>query len=110
MLALAALPLLLWQDYLRSIYRSTSAVGHDQLDRPVMVYLQVLQQTLDRALGADASLLAVLKLGVILCMTVQTAYLLYRREYTSAWWRVALAYALLMFTVHKVVWDEFPGA
>jgi hypothetical protein len=41
---------------------------------------------------------------------VQTTYLLYRREYTSAWWRVALAYALLMFTVHKVVWDGFPGA
>jgi hypothetical protein len=47
---------------------------------------------------------------VIIGLTVQTAYLLYRREYTSAWWRVALAYALLMFTVHKVVWDGFPGA
>ena len=41
---------------------------------------------------------------------MQTAYLLYRREYASPWWRVALAYALLMLTVHKVVWDGYPGA
>jgi len=109
-LAIAALPLLLWQDYLRSIYRSTSAVGHDQLDRPVLVYVQVLQQTLGRVLGDDASLLMAFKLGVIVCLTVQTVYLLYRRQYASPWWRVALAYALLMLTVHKVVWDGYPGA
>jgi hypothetical protein len=109
-LALTALPLLLWQDYLRSIYRSTSVVGHDQLDRPVLVYVRVFQQTLGQVLGDSASLLAVLKLGVIVGLTVQVAYLLYRREYGSPWWRVALAYGLLLLTVHKVVWDGYPGA
>ena len=109
-LALTALPLLLWQDYLRSIYRSTSVVGHDQLDRPVLVYVRVFQQTLSQVLGDSASLLAVLKLGVIVGLTVQVAYLLYRREYGSPWWRVALAYGLLLLTVHKVVWDGYPGA
>lgn len=109
-LALAALPLLLWQDYLRAIYRSTSAVGHDQLDRPVLVYLQVFQQTLGQVLGGRVKLLPAFKLGVIVCLTVQAAYLLYRREYASPWWRVALPYALLMLTVHKVVWDGYPGA
>jgi hypothetical protein len=109
-LALAAVPLLLWQDYLRSIYRSTAAAQPGALDRPVIVYLQVLQQTLGQVFGNDASLLAALKLGVIVCLAVQTAYLLYRREYHSPWWRVALPYALLMLTVHKVVWDGYPGA
>jgi hypothetical protein len=109
-LALTALPLLLWQDYLRSIYRSTSVVGHDQLDRPVLVYVQVFQQTLSHVLGDNGTLLSVLKLGVIVCLTVQVAYLLYRREYGSPWWRVAFAYAILMLTVHKVVWDGYPGA
>jgi hypothetical protein len=109
-LALTALPLLLWQDYLRAIYRSTSVVGHDQLDRPVLVYVRVFQQTLGQVLGDSASLLAVLKLGVIVGLTVQVAYLLYRREYGSPWWRVALAYGLLLLTVHKVVWDGYPGA
>jgi hypothetical protein len=43
-------------------------------------------------------------------LTVQTAYLIYRREWASPWWRVAVPYALLMLTVHKVVWDGYPGA
>jgi hypothetical protein len=109
-LALAALPLLLWQDYLRSIYRSTSAAGQGVLDRPIVVFLQVFQQTLGQVLGHDASLLTAMKLGVIVCLAVQTLYLLYRREYASPWWRVAVPYALLMLTVHKVVWDGYPGA
>ena len=80
-LALAALPLLLWQDYLRSIYRSTIAAGQGVLDRPVVVYLQVFQQTLGQVLGDSASLLTAFKLGVIVCVAVQTLYLVYRREY-----------------------------
>ena len=109
-LALAAIPLFLWQDYLRSIYRSTAAAGQGVLDRPVVVYLQVLQQTAAQLFGNDANLLTALKLGVIVCLAVQTFYLLYRREYASPWWRVAVPYALLMLTVHKVVWDGYPGA
>jgi hypothetical protein len=115
-LALTALPLLLWQDYLRSLYRSTSFVGQGQLDQPFLVYLKVLQQTLGEVLrslrsGADGGwVLATAKLGVIVCLAVQTAYLAYRREYASPWWRVALPYALLMLMVHKVVWDGYPGA
>jgi hypothetical protein len=70
----------------------------------------VFQQTLSHVLGDNGTLLSVLKLGVIVCLTVQVAYLLYRREYGSPWWRVAFAYAILMLTVHKVVWDGYPGA
>jgi len=109
-LALAALPLILWQDYLRAIYRSTSAVGHDQLDLPVIVYLRVLRQTVRQTLGDGSNLLSTFKLGVIVSLTVQTVYLIYRREWASPWWRVAVPYALLMLTVHKVVWDGYPGA
>ncbi len=109
-LALAALPLILWQDYLRAIYRSTSAVGHDQLDLPIIVYWRVLQQTVGQTIGEGGTLLSAFKLGVIVSLTVQTLYLLYRRELASPWWRVALPYALLMLTVHKVVWDGYPGA
>jgi hypothetical protein len=109
-LVLAALPLLLWQDYLRSIYRSTSAVGQDQLDQPVLVYLGVFQQTAAYVFSGKGNLLAVFKLGVIVSLTVQAAYLLYRRQYASPWWRIAILYAVLMLTVHKVVWDGYPGA
>jgi hypothetical protein len=43
-------------------------------------------------------------------LTVQTAYLLYRRQVASPWWRVALAYALLVFAVSEPVWEGHPGA
>ena len=79
-LALAALPFFLWQDYLRSIYRSTSAAGQGVIDRPIVVFLQVFQQTLGQLLGHDGSLLTAMKLGVVVCLAVQTLYLLYRRD------------------------------
>jgi hypothetical protein len=109
-LVLVALPLLLWQDYLRSIYRSMTLVGQNQLDLPVLVYLHVLQQTAGAAFRPDAGMLPMLKLGVIISLTAQTAYLVYRRDYASPWWRVSVMFALLMLTVHKVVWDGYPGA
>jgi hypothetical protein len=109
-LVLAAAPLLLWQDYLRSIYRSTSGAGRDQIDRPVLVYIEMLSQSIAKVLWHDPSILDVFKLGVIVCLAVQLAYLLYRRHYTSPWWRVALGYGALMLLVHKVVWDGYPGA
>jgi hypothetical protein len=109
-LVMAVTPLLLWQDYLRSIYRSTSAAGRDQIDRPLMVYVDVLSQSLNKVLWGDPTLLDVFKLGVIVCLAVQLAYLVYRRYYASPWWRVALGYAVLMLLVHKVVWDGYPGA
>jgi hypothetical protein len=108
-LVIAALPLILWQDYLRAIYRSTSAVGHDQLDLPVIVYLRVLRQTFSQTIEGG-TLLSAAKLGVIVSLTVQTVYLIHRRQWSSPWWRVALPYALLMLTVHKFVWDGDPGA
>ena len=78
-LALAALPLILWQDYLRALYRSTSAVGHDQLDLPSSSTCRCFSQTLGQT-SAAWHLLAALKLGVIVSLTVQTAYLIYRRH------------------------------
>ena len=109
-LALAALPLLLWQDYLRSIYRSTSAAGQHVIDRPLLVYLQVFQQTLGQVLrrrrpSSPRSSSASSCASPSRRPTSSTA-----GDYASPWWRVALPYALLMLTVHKVVWDGYPGA
>jgi hypothetical protein len=109
-LVLVALPLLLWQDYLRSIYRSMTFVGQNQLDRPVLVYLEIFRRTAADVVKPDAGILPLLKLCVIVSLTAQTAYLLYRRSYESPWWRVSVMFALLMLTVHKVVWDGYPGA
>jgi hypothetical protein len=108
-LVLSAIPLLLWQDYLRSIYRSTSDAGYSHLVTPLLVYVHVLRDTAARVLRGDGLLLT-LKLGVVICLAVQAAYLIHRRRYESPWWRIAVPYAVLLFTVHSVVWDGYPGA
>jgi hypothetical protein len=109
-IAVIVLPLLIWQDYLRSIYRSTSTVGQDQLDVPIMVYVQTWRVTLARVQTAGVLSLAGFALAAIVSLTVQAAYLVYRREYRLPWWRVAVAYAVLMLLVHQVVWGGYPGA
>ena len=73
-LALAALPFLLWQDYLRSRHTSTNAAGQRVIDRPLVVDAEVLSQTLDQVLRG-AGHLAALKLGVIISLAVEAANL-----------------------------------
>ncbi len=46
----------------------------------------------------------------IASLTAQAAYLLWRRDLGSAWWRVAAIYAGMMILLHGVVWDGHPGA
>ena len=73
-LILAALPLLLWQDYLRSIDRSTSASGHPAAgaadDR-----LPGGAADTARAVIRGGGMLVAFKLGVVVCLGVQAAYL-----------------------------------
>jgi hypothetical protein len=109
-LVLIVLPLLLWQDYLRSIYRSTSLAGQSQLDQPVVVYLHMWAERLHEVRRTGVISPGGQALGVMIGLTVQTAYLLYRRQVASPWWRVALAYALLVFAVSEPVWEGHPGA
>ena len=42
--------------------------------------------------------------------TVQIAYLLWRAEWQSAWWRAGLPYALLAVLLAPPVWEGDPGA
>ena len=55
-------------------------------------------------------MLLAFKLGVVVCLGVQAAYLIHRRHYESPWWRIAVPYAILMLMVHGVVWEGYPGA
>jgi hypothetical protein len=104
-LVLILLPLLVWQDYLRSIYRSTSAVGQDQLDRPLLVFLEVWRDTLALAHRAGVTSPAGNGLAALIALTTQVIFLVLvsRREHASPWWRVAVVFAVLMFLVHRVV-------
>jgi hypothetical protein len=107
---IAALPLLLWEDYLRSIYRSTIFAGADQFMTPGAALTASLMRTWSAVraqglLSADG-----LALGLMASLVVQAAYVLVRREYSAAWWRVAVPYVVLMLLLDRVLADPRTGA
>jgi hypothetical protein len=109
-LVLAALPVLLWYDYLWSIYRSTLLVDTNQLVWPG-AGLSVIWRDVLRGVSRGGWLSAGgLALCLLLSLAVQAVYLVVRRDYASPWWRVAAGYALLMLTLDTVLANPQTGA
>lgn len=109
-LTLAVTPLLIWYDYLRSIYRSTLLAGTDQLVLPGTAIAKVWEDafigvTQKGLLSGDA-----LSFSLLFALAVQALYLFTRREYATPWWRVAVAYAVLMLTLDRVLAAPLTGA
>jgi hypothetical protein len=108
---LVALPMLIWQDYVWSIYRGTSTTaGSDQLTLPFTAYVLKWQVTL-REIGIRGFLApAGFSLLVVIALTVQAIFIVRTRAWTDPWWRLAAVYASLMVFAHWVVWEGHPGA
>jgi hypothetical protein len=106
---LVVLPLLLWLDYLRSIYRSTTSAGTGLLVLPgtalVDTWWDFLRAAVRDPFSGDGLLY-----WQLFALGVQAAYLLVRREYQSPWWRVAAGYAVLMLLLDRTLSDPHTGA
>jgi hypothetical protein len=108
--ALAVAPLLIWEDYLRSIYRSTIFAGADQLTMPGAALRIAWTRGLDALRGNASTPGDCLALTLLVSLVVQATYVLVRREYASAWWRVAVSYVALMLVLDRVLADPQTGA
>jgi hypothetical protein len=108
---LAALPLLVWLDYLRSIYRSTIRSGTNQLVPPGTALVEAWRNVLFTDIPRSG-LFSMKGLGLCLLfsLAVQAGYLLARREYANPWWRVAAGYAVLMLLMEPTLVDPDTGA
>jgi glycosyl transferase family 87 len=109
-IVLAAMPLLLWEDYLRSIYRSTIFAGTDTFMAPGTALTASWMQTLRGVriwgwFSGEGRALAMLS-----SLIVQAVYVLVRREYRAAWWRVAVPFVVLMLLLDRVLADPNTGA
>jgi hypothetical protein len=110
-LLLVVLPILVWEDYLRSIYRSTIfAGGREQLTMPMAALVTTVAHVVDlvKSMGVFSS--AGLQICIVLSMIVQAVYVAVRRPYHQPWWRIAAAYAVLMLVIDRVLWDPSTGA
>ena len=109
--ALAALPLLLWHDYLWSIYRrATLSNDQNQLSVPLAGYFRKWEVTVNGLMAEGPGSAHLVSLLVIAGLTVQGVYVATRRDRGAPWWRLSIMYLVLMCLVHWVVWDGFPGA
>jgi hypothetical protein len=109
-IAIAALPLLLWADYLRSIYRSTIFAGTDPFMAPGVALIASWSQTLSAVRIRGVFSGDGLALALLSSLVVQAVYVLVRREYAAAWWRVAVPYVVLMLLLDRVLADPHTGA
>lgn len=104
------LPILIWEDYLRSIYRSTIFSGGDQLTMPATALAGTVRRMAANVKETGVFSAAGLQACLIVSMVVQGLYLARRRSYDRPWWRVAAAYAVLMILIDRVLWDPATGA
>jgi hypothetical protein len=111
-LVVVALPLLIWQDYVWSIYRASSAAeGLGHITPPLLAYARKWQLTLDGVAQYGLWSYHGTTLVIVFALTIQAVYLAWTvRGWTDPWWRLAAAYAVLMLVVDYVVWEGTPGA
>lgn len=108
--ALALIPLVLWEDYLRSIYRSTIAAGADSLGAPGVALAQQWMHSFGELRTEGILSTAWLPFGLVSSLVAQAIYVTARRKYASPWWRVAAAYVVLMLMLDRVLADPTTGA
>ncbi|MCA1561026.1 MAG: hypothetical protein LC804_12425, partial [Acidobacteria bacterium] len=107
---LTVLPLLIWADYLRSIYRSTIFAQTDQLMAGTGLIRSWRNVIFEDIAGSGLFSIQGLWLALLCSLAVQALYLLVRREYASPWWRLAFVYAVLMLLLDRVLADPLTGA
>jgi hypothetical protein len=106
----AALPLLIWEDYLRSIYRSTIFAGTDQFVLPGSGLAWSWRMVLAGVATPGLFSGSVFLLSLLCALAVQAVYLIVRREYAAPWWRIAAGYAILLLFLDPILADPRTGA
>lgn len=109
-LAIAILPLLLWEDYLRSIYRSTIFAGTDTFTTPGTAVASRWIQTLGAVRAGSVFSGDGRALALLSSMIAQAVYMIVRREYNAPWWRVAVPYVVLLLLLDRVLADPNTAA
>lgn len=105
-----ALPLLFWALYVRSVYPDIYASDNVSVYGPFAGYLTKWIATAEEIRISGWFTFARFNLAFLIGLTVQAGYLLWRREWGNPWWRVGVAYCLLLPFLTDIVWEGYPGA
>jgi hypothetical protein len=112
-LLVCVLPLALWLDYLRSIYRSRVFENSGHLTVPLSGVLWKLDVVLGDLQRGRQPMLAWATLASVVGLVAQAACVLWallRQSPRTPWILVAASYVGLAILMHRVVWEGTPGA
>jgi len=102
-LLLAVVPSLIWMDYLRSIYRSTTLAGTDSFVFFGSGLAQNCRIVLTGLSSSRHVLQSLFPACILLSIVVQAAFIFFRREYLAPWWRVACVYGIMLLFLDPVL-------
>jgi hypothetical protein len=106
--AVTLLPVLVWFDYIRSIYHSRVLTSGETLARPFEGAAWRLQQALEQIGPAAISRDAALTLLVLAAICAQVGWLMAKPDWKDPWWRLGMAYALLLPFLGRPLWAGQP--
>jgi hypothetical protein len=107
-IALVLLPLVIWFDYIYSIYRSLLYTSGSTLGQPLAAFAWKWQVTLAEVAARGWQANARFSLLTLIALSVQVAYVAIRFDWRNAWWRLGAAYALLMPLLGRALWNGEP--
>lgn len=115
--ALCVLPLVLWLDYLRSVFGDAAFVGGDHITTPLSGLWWKTQATWTALVTHGFTIQTTANVATMVSLVAQGGALVWctrqwRRDRVGspAWLLVAWPFFLLALTAHRVVWDGTPGA
>lgn len=114
---LCVLPLVLWLDYLRSVYGDAAFVGGDHITTPLVGVWWKTKATWTALMTHGLTIQTTANVTTMVSLVAQGGALvwctlLWRRHRVGspAWLLVAWPFLLLALTAHRVIWDGTPGA
>jgi hypothetical protein len=109
-LVLAGAPFLVWSVYVRSLYPSFNYSNPASFALPFSAYLHEWKTIIAELQALGWASYARYNVAVIVGLTVQAVFLLTRWQPQNPWWRVGIAYCLLMPTLSTALWFGYPGS
>jgi hypothetical protein len=105
-IVVALLPLALWSDYIRSIYRSLSFTSGETLTRPFagLLWRAGVGLNLEKSSVGQAAIVILL----VVAFATQVGFLLARPGWRDPWWRIGVAYAALLAFLGQPLWTATP--
>jgi hypothetical protein len=110
---LCVLPLALWVDYLRSIYRSQAFTNPGQVTTPLVGLIWKLKMIRADLAHAPLSFATMISFLAVIAFLAQGGWVireLFRPGDRAAWVLIGASYLVLGLLTHAVVWEGTPGA